>query len=807
MYGSRFLPLLILAATLGLASCDTAEERAQGHYERAKALLAEGDAERAIIEFRNVFRLDGNNAAARLDYANLLVERGELQEAISQFLRLVEQDWSNVAGHRQLADLALRVGDFTTAETHADRAYELDPDDPRVRALKATVDYHDGEHEAAVAMARGVVEEAPDNLIARMVLIAERMGAGDAEGALALVDAALAIAPEDEGLHLARLAVIERTGDRAAVGEQLVRMARLFPDNDGVAVALIQWHLQAGDIDAAEPLLRARAAAQVPGTPERIAADLALAQALLETRGAAAARGELEQLIAAAADPTPYRRVLAGLDVSQGRTEAGIAALRAIIAGAEASDERRDTQIELARILAETGDTAASGELVDAVIAEDPGHVAALKLRARRLIEADQPETAIRDLRTALNQAPQDTETLTLMAMAHEREGARELAGERLALAVEVSDSAPAESIRYARFLMQDDRIGPAEAVVAEALRRRPSDPELLTLLGRIRLGQGDWRGAGEIVDRLRALGTPAATAQAAALEAQVLNGQNRFSEAIETLEKLADERPALAGIVETYVRAGDLAGARRYLEGILERTPEAPLPRLMLAGIAALAGDEAAAEAGYRALIADAPDFAPAYEGLYLLLGGAGGADAAGEVLEAGLAATGEDPRLLFLRAGRLELEGDVEGAIAVYERLYARDSTSPLVANNLASLLSSHRDDPASQERAFTIARRLRGTEVPHFQDTYGWIVLGRGEAEEALPYLEEAATALPDQPLVFYHLGVAQARLGRPEAARASLERALAAAAPAPLPEARALLDALTVAPAPEETPARD
>ena len=67
------------------------------------------------------------------------------------------------------------------------------------------------------------------------------------------------------------------------------------------------------------------------------------------------------------------------------------------------------------------------------------------------------------------------------MAMAHEREGARELAGERLALAVEVSDSAPPESIRYARFLMQDDRIGPAEAVSPTALRRRPSDPELLT--------------------------------------------------------------------------------------------------------------------------------------------------------------------------------------------------------------------------------------------------------------------------------------------------------------------------------------
>ena len=103
----------------------------EAHYERATALLAEGDAERAIVEFRNVFRLDGNNHAARLEYANLLVARGELEEAIGQFLRLVEQDWANVAGHKRLAELALEIEDLPTAETHAGRAYELDPARPR----------------------------------------------------------------------------------------------------------------------------------------------------------------------------------------------------------------------------------------------------------------------------------------------------------------------------------------------------------------------------------------------------------------------------------------------------------------------------------------------------------------------------------------------------------------------------------------------------------------------------------------------------------------------------------------------------
>jgi tetratricopeptide (TPR) repeat protein len=800
----RLLTWLVLFAALGLAACDTAEERAAGHHERAKALLAEGKVEQAIVEFRNVFRLDGENGAARLDYANLMVEQGRIEEAVGQFLRLVEQDWGNVAGHKRLTELALRIGDFETARTHANRAWELDPADPEIRAFKATVDYQAGEREAAVRMAQGVLDEAPSNLPARMVLVADRMQAGDAAAALGLVEAGLGLAPGDETLHLARLAVLESLGDRAAVGDQLEAMAGLFPENDAVALARIERHLQAGDIGAAEPLLRARAAALPPGSPERVAADLALVQALGATRGMQAARAELEALAAAAADQVPYARALAGLDVAEGRTAEGVAALRRIVAETEPSDGRRDTQVALAATLSETGDTQGSDALVEAVLAEDPGHVAALKLRARRAIETDRTAAAIRDLRSALNQAPEDSETLTLMAMAHEREGARELAGDRLAMAVEVSDAAPLESIRYARFLVEGGRPEPAVAVIREALRRRPADLDLLGALGGIHASQRDWERARAVAAEMRALGTPAAATRATALEAEALSGESRYAETIELLQQLAGEEGGhrtLAGIVQTYVRAGDLAGARTYLEGVRARSPAEPLPRLMLAGLDALEGKAAAAESGYRALIAAHPGFAPAYEGLYLALAGAE-PEAAAEVLAEGLAATGEDSRLLFVEAGRLEAAGDVEGAIAAYETLYARDSGSELVANNLASLLSSHRADPAALERAFAIARRLKGSGVPQFQDTYGWIQVRRGEAEEALPALEAAAAALPGEALVLYHLGVAQARLGQPAAARTSLEAALAAAGPstpaAAMADARALLDELESAP---------
>ncbi len=136
--------LLPLALLLVLAACEPAEKRAEAHYQRALALLAEGDSARAAVEFRNVFRLDGDHTAARLAYARLLFRDGDREKAMGQYLRLAEQDPGNLEGQRELANLALDMGDQETATFHAAQAYTLAPTDPEVRALRATLDWRKG---------------------------------------------------------------------------------------------------------------------------------------------------------------------------------------------------------------------------------------------------------------------------------------------------------------------------------------------------------------------------------------------------------------------------------------------------------------------------------------------------------------------------------------------------------------------------------------------------------------------------------------------------------------------------------------
>lgn len=897
-------PALLLLAALGLGGCDDAGERAEAGYRRALALAAQGDTAGAARELRDALRADGGHAGARLAYADLLRAGGEDIEALRQYLRAADLAPGSLAAWSAAATLALRAGDLTTAGDAAAAALRIDPADPAARSVRATLDFRQPATRAgAVEMAQGVLRDAPGDVPAHLVLIADRMNAGDTEGARARVEAAFAAvpgavsgtAPGSEELHLTRLALFEQAGDTEAAGAALRTMAGLFPDNAGIRLALARWHLRAGDPDGAEAALRA-ARDHAPADPE-IAHALVLF--LIEQRGPEAARAEIGRITTrdtgaqapegGTIDPRPFLRLRAGLLFDEGDRAGAIAELRALTEGAAPSDETRASQLMLARMLAEPpvpGAESESGEvpdkahgearrLLDAVLAGDPGLPEALRLRARLALDAGEPDRAIVDLRAAEAGAPDDPGIMTLMALAHDQAGSPALAGERLARAVALSRQAPETSLRHARFLMRENRPGPAESVILSALRATPEDPDLLDMLGRIHVARENWSGAAGAAERLRAAGAAAeadgspssraeAEARAVALEIASLRGQDKARARTETggaagtgdmaalLEDLAlgganglgDDKDlgdaglsdeglsdeglsdeglgeggadgaALVARVRALLAGGESAAARRVLTEALEREaadpgaddPAAadlsaddlsdadPGPRLMLAELTRRDGDAAGAERLYRAMTAERPELARGWLGLADLLRAAGRGAEADRVLDAGIAATarsmnGPTPEaapepaggamlLLVARAAELERRGDAEGAIALYEALHARDPSAAVIANNLASLLSSARADPESLARAEAIARRFAASTTPAFRDTYGWILFRRGAAASALAHLAPAAEAMPGDARVWLHRAEAEFALGRAGAARASYAHALRAA----------------------------
>ena len=805
---------LALIAALALSGCESAEEKADRYYVSGLALLEAGDTERALVEFRNVFKYNGFHKEARKTYADTVLKQGNLQEAYGQYLRLIEQ-YPDTADVRQiLAELAVTRGDWAEAERHGTEAIRLAPDAPGVRAVAVALEYRQAvlaRDEAARAKAadaaRAVLTTTPDSRIALRVLIDHLATGPDPKAALPEIDRALALDPLALDMHAAKLRILAQAGDTAGTGAQLQTMVERFPDNTEVRSALISWYMSQGDIDGAEAFLR-----QLAGEPTGpVEGHITVVQLLQAARGPEAAQAELKTLIAAN-DGSPnadlYRALDAALDFEAGRQTEAIVAMETVLKSAEPGDQTRRIKTMLARMLDTTGNRVGARARIEEVLAEDATMVDALKQRAAWLIDEDKPGDAIVDLRAALGQAPRDAAILTLMAAAHERDGALDLAGERLALAVEVSGSAPAESLRYAQFLLRDGRTQAADAVLTEARRVNPAHVGVLGMLADLALNASDWPRAQEIGETLRQIATPEAEAAGRALQTALLLGQNRTEDGLAFLEQQVGkggaggvDLGAIQMILQTRIRSGKPDEARSYLDGELAKRPKDPDLRLLSGGLHALMGETVEAEALFRALLAeDATAEMPARL-LYGLLRSAGRDAEAATVLKTALAAQPASRTLQLIQAGTLEQAGDVDGAIAAYEAMYAANSGNVILANNLASLITTHRDDAEGLARATAIARRLKGSDVPAFQDTYGWIAHRNGNHDEALTYLEPAAAGLPNDALTQFHLGMTYLALNRPEDARRQLTRALELAGDSKLPQfetARTALAGLPPAP---------
>lgn len=814
--GLRVLvPALMISATLLLSGCKSAEEKAEDYYQSGLTLLAAGDEDRALVEFRNVFKYNGFHKEARKTYADLQIKRGEVSEAYSQYLRLIEQYPDTADVRRILAEIAITRNDWAEAERHGKAVLALTPDEPAVKAIGAALDYRTAmlakdatSAAAAVVRAQDILTALPDNQVARRIVIDHLANGPTPQDALPEVDKALAIEPKSLEFNALKFRLLAMKQDMPGTGAQLQKMFELYPDNLEIRSALIGWYLSQKDIDGAEAFLR-KLAGDDTAAPE---GHMAVVQLLQTARSTEAAKAELDRLAAAnAGQPNAdiYRAGSAAIDFEAGKKDDAIATFEDILKTAAASDQTRRIKLMLARILSETDNQVGARARVEEILAEDPTHVDALKLRAGWLIADDKPGEAIVDLRTALSQNPRDADTLTLMAEAHERDGSPELAGERLAAAVEVSGSAPAESLRYARFLLRDGRTAAAETVLVDSRRVNPRDVGVLSQLAAVWMNSSDWARAQEIVDDLTKINTPEAIQQAQTLQAALMQGQNRTDESLAFLEGQIAEgtggNATVALIVQTYVRSGKLDEARSYLDDALTKTPEDTRLQMLSAMIYGLAGDLAKAEQIFRSLIEKNPTEERPVQLLFGLLDTAGRKDEAKAVLDAGLKAIPQSGTLRWVQAGQLEKSGDIDGAIAVYETLYAENSDNQVVANNLASLITAHRDDPASLERAFAIARRLRGSDVPAFQDTYGWIEYRRGNLTEALANLEPAAAGLPDDAMTQVHLGMTYAGLKRTEDAKRLLTLALKMAGDSPLPQFQIARDTLaTLGATPGTTP---
>ena len=788
----RLTAAMLLVAALALSGCDSSEKRAEEHFQAALELIDQGDTKRAILEMRNALQLVPNHEQARQKLAELRRDEGDIPEAVSNYRKLVEDHPENGAGQLALAQLALEIGDWKAAETHGTRAGEILGDTPEVKAIKANLAYRDAlqkedreAREAVAKQAADLVATDPALLNARRIVIDNLLRAEEWSAALDQIDAGIAQDPERSELYHMRLGVLEQLGRLDDITKQLEDMVERFPKEEELPLRLTGWYIKQGDLTTAEAFLRKRADA----APDNQQRQTELVSFLNQTKGAEAASAELQRLAEVGGQNTAiYRAMRANLMFQNGERDATRAELESILADMSEEDAKKttadDIRVDLARMTALAGDTKAAQALIATVLQNDPTKISALKMQGAWQIEEDKVEDAIATLRTALRESPRDAQVMTLLAAAHERAGAPDLQREMLALAMETSQSAPDETMRYAQFLMGQERFRPAEDVLVEALRLHRDNVGLYSMLGSVYVATADWTRAEQVAESLNQLAQagkdPNATPALNTLKAQILAGQKKDTDLLSFLDQLSNEKDAGltadVAIIRTYAARGDMAKARERLDAALAKNPKEPMLRLLSAGLRAAEHDFTAANTEMESIVTEFPNVEPAWMALYRLKLVEGDRESASKVLDRALTALPDGGSLLFTRATELEAQGQIDEAIGIYETLYQRNSANELVANNLASLLSMHRSDNETMQRAYRVSRRLQDSSNPALRDTYGWIAARLDRLEEAEKHLKFAVDGIPNHPVVQYHYAVVLAKLGRNDEALEHFRKAV-------------------------------
>jgi len=761
-------------AMLAVAGCGGGESRKAKHLEKGQQFLSAGNFEKARVEFRNALQIAPTDSEARYENGVVDEKLGNIREAAQFYRGAIDVNADNVKARVGLGRVYLFGGAPDKALEVIDPAFAKHPDDAGLLTVRAAARVQLKDRVAALADAQRAVQLAPMSEDAVSVLAGIHKANGDTAKAIALLADAVKRIPGTVDLRLELAQLYSDAGQQARTEEILVDLVRLKPTVAAHRFRLAQFYARLNKIDDAERILRVG----IKAMPQQREMKSALIDFLAARRSREIAETELNGFIAQ--DPKDYAlRFALAQFYEQGKDfPKAEAVYRQVIAAADLDGPGITARDRLAALRVQQNDAAGAEKLVAEVLAKVPRDDDALILRGNLALAQKDPKTAIADLRAVLRDQPNAVGVMRALARAHLANGEPALAEETMRRAVDSNPTDASARLDLAQLLIQLGKPEQAKPVVDALVNQQPNNMEALTAQFKIAAAMKDFVAAKAAASAIVAAnpklalgyyfqGGVAETEKhpdeairlySAALEMQpgtteplqalsrVLASQNRAPEALKRLDETAAQFPQSA--FAPNLKGEMLLSMKRVPEAVAafkiaaERDPKYLPPYRNLAYVQLMNHDNDSAIATLRDAIAKVP---------------------APEALEMELASLDEHL-------------GKPNDAIEVYEAALRRNPNSDVAANNLAMLFVNYKKDQASLDRAKQLAARFSASTNPDFLDTYGWVLYKRGDATAAVTVLQSALSKTPDSPVSLYHLGMAQALAGQPDAARDSLARSL-------------------------------
>jgi tetratricopeptide (TPR) repeat protein len=694
-----------------------------------------------------------------------LAAQGHYPDAAAEYEAALEADPHDGRLRKKLADAYTHAGKLREAAIEIVRASDVLPADIDAQVAGATAMVNLGRFVDAAQRMAAVLREQPENpgaLIAWANATSRLLNITTA--IIALGD----VVEDHDRYEAARQQLRPRVSledDRAA--EAAFRKAlQLAPAMSEAKFGLVNFLWATGRLDDAEELLRGLA----DQNPQYPPVNRALGSFYLSRHRETEGERYLRNAATAGEAGAGARFALADYYMRSKRMADAQAVLGLMT---EADDATGEVSMRLAPIEFQTGLAGAAVRRVDALLSRQPHHARAALLRAQFLLAMGNPDP--RFARAAVVEDPTSTDARLALGQVLVASGDPETALDEYREAVRQNPSATrlwVELVRLSLALERDDEAG---QFARKAVVQLPDDRVARVLFVKALIRARDYSTAEQELQPLLSTvpDSPDVLTQLGALHAARGNIAAARAAFIRALHVDRDSEEVLAGLVSLELKARNVAAASELVDPAVAAHPTSPAYLVLAAQVYAAENDTRRSESTLRQALEIDRANVQASMSLADLLDRQSRHEEASKVLERlidrwpGLTKAQMALAMLEERLGR------TAAAQARYKKIVAGNPATFTAAYRLARLYADQRENlDLALSLATGAVQRL--PDDPDASDALGWVYTQKDVVDLALPHLQKAVRAVPNNALYRYHLGSAYLSAGNLRHARDEFTR---------------------------------
>jgi tetratricopeptide (TPR) repeat protein len=367
------------------------------------------------------------------------------------------------------------------------------------------------------------------------------------------------------------------------------------------------------------------------------------------------------------------------------------------------------------------------------------------------------------------------------LARAQLMKGNEKAASENLDRALGIQPDMREALILQGRLRLSQARFDDVARSMESLLRKQPGEIEATLLLSEACRKSGK---AGEAAAALaRIPNQPDSNVRWLMEKGLVSKNLGKTGDARSSFDKVRTLEPsnlsAATELVALDIAARDYDSALRLAEKQRQLHPESAIPVFLRAMVLARQSRLKEAEEELKTVLRLDPGMVAAYQllvGIYSTTGRT--AEAIEQMEELRKIDAGNIPVLMTLAGIYEGTAGRKADARKCYEEILNKDPKFVPALNNLAVILGESTGDDLAKAQGLALQARISKADDPAIADTLGWILFKQGDFKRAYALLGEAAAAIPDDPQVKFHRGMACRAMGDEQGACRAFSEAIAA-----------------------------